>query len=572
MIGESMFLVAGCGDETAEGTPLDEQTEMELALFVSLQNQEHVEAQAAAAEAETESAESVSESESEISESEAESEAESADSEGTEATSAAAHAESAAMAAAAEAESAAMAAAAEAETAAIAAVTQAESAANAAVAQAELTANAAVAQAEAAATAAAAHATAAANTVAAHMEAAARSVDAALNHQAASVRGTVLSFADHLDGWWLRRPRPHQRAPQHGGQQHRGPQQSSLPHRGPQQAEVQQRGPQEVGVQQRRPQPGSQAAHSPAPAPGGQAMTGSSGAAALSIAASGPVHQEEEVAEVADSPEQMPSAAADAIPTAMRVHSVSSDDSSFGAPAAPAPAVPIDQFAALSLLDFDSVVPNFEDLDGPPGLDADNSPFDVHSEDQEGAASSHISISHADQATTGTGVVVPVIPWAATNADQDVRHNAEQVQDDAPVSYPRIDTSPFSASSLGSESPVHYPQVHRPTFHHPSTGYSHQVHQPSSPRNLDQVEQPSPRTQMHLSALGSGAFSCHSSLSKDEAHGAIGVHEDGDMTPAWGSAAWPLDVEEAEESAEAAASIHVHQGLHPSAVCNIARD
>lgn len=575
-----MFPIAGCGDETAGGIPLDEQTEMELALFMSLQNQEHVWPQAPATASESESAESVPESESE-------SEAESAESESTEATSgaesvvmpAAAQAESAAMAAAAQAESAAvaaashpesaaMAASAQAESAAMAAAAQAETAATAAVAQAESAANAAVAQAESAATAAAAHATAAASTVAAHVEAAARSVDAALNHRAASVWGTVLSFADHLDGWWLRRPRPPQRGPQQEGQQQRGPQQRGLPHRGPQQAEVQQRGPQQVGVQQRGPQSDGQAAHSPAPAPGGQAMADGIGSAALSVAPSDPVHQEEEVAEVAESLEQRHRSAADATPVAMRFHSVSSDDSSFGSPAAPASALPIDQFAALSLLDFDSVVPNFEDTPAVP--DVDDSPFDVHSEDQEGAASSHISIGHADQAMTDAGhdagQVVPVIPWDATSADQDVRHNAEQVQDDAPVSYPRIDTSPFSASFSGSESPVHYPEVHRPTIQQPSTDYRHQVHQPSSPRNMGQL--PSPRTQMHLSALGSGAFSCQSSVSGDEAQH-IGEYDGGDMTPAgvpagWpldastgGSAAWPLNV---EEPAEAAASIHVHQG------------
>ena len=592
-----MLPVAGCGDETAEGMPLDEQTEMELALFMSLQNQEHIQAQAAATESGTESAKSESESESETSESESESEAESAESESTQATSGAesvfmpgaAQAESAAMEAATQAESAAMAAAAQAESAAMAAAAQAESAAMAAAAHAESAANAAVAQAESAATAAAAHATAAANTVAAHVEAAARSVDAALNHQAASVRGTMLSFADHLDGWWLRRPRLQQRGPQQQeGQQHRGPQQSGvphrgpqhngLPHRGPQQTEVQQRGPQQVSeVQQRGPQPADQAAHSPAP--GGQAMTDGSGLAAISVAASDPVHQEEEVAEVAESPEQMQDSVAEATPMAVGVHSVSSDDSSFGSPVAPAPALPIDQFAALSLLDFDSVVPSFEDLDTPAGLDADDSPFDIHSEDQEGAASSHTSISHADQAVTDAGQVVPVIPWDATNADQDVRHSAEEIQDDAQVSYPRIDTSPLSASSEGSESPVHYPQVHRPRFQHPRIDFGQQVYQPSSPRNVDHAELPSPRTQMHLSALGSGAFSCQSSLSGDEAQH-IGEYEVGDMTPAgasggWpldasmgGSAAWPLDV---EDPAEAAASIHVHQGLHLPAVRNIAR-
>ena len=611
---------------------LDEQTQLELAMFMSLQDQEHVQAQAAPAaesESESESAETVPELLSESAGSESESEADSTDFE-SESTEAASGAESVAMAAAAQAHSAAAAAAFQAESAAA----QAESAAAAATAHAESAASAAVAQAESAASLAAAHATAAANTVAAHMEAAARSVDAALNHQAASVRGTVLSFADHLDGWWPRGPRPLQRGPQRRGPQpadgqQRGPQQS-----GPQQADVQQRGPQQADVQQRGSQGGVPASHSTAPASSGQATVEYSGPAAFSTPASDLVHQEEEEeeaeAEAAEAAEHVPSPIQETDPRASRVHSVSSDDSSFDLTEAPAaaPALPIDQFAALSLLDFDSVVPSFEDLDSSQDPDADDSPFDVHSEDHEGTASSHISIGHADVVMTDAGQVVPVIPWDATDPDQDMRHDAPRVENphlpdpvgfqalmqeqgfananttfsftslsdsnqqrtqqglqdahsdsDPPVSYPQIDASPFSAS-IRSESPVRYPQLHRPSYLHPTADSSHQV-QPVSPRT-DRVELPSPRTQMHLTALGSGAFSLQSSASGDEAQHA-GEHEAGDMPLAgesgdWpvdsltgGSAAWPLEAEEAEEPAEAAASIHVHQGLHLSAVHTIAR-
>ena len=610
-----MFPNAGSAQETSQGMLLDEQTELELALFMSLQDQEHVQAQAPAAaesQSESESAESVPEL---LSESEAESS--DTESESIEATSGA---ESVAMAAAAQARSAAAAAAFQAESAASAATAHAESAANAAAAHAESAANAAVAQAESAATTAAAHAAAAANTVAAHVEAAAKSVDAALNHQAASVRGTVLSFADHLDGWWPRRPRqrgPQRRGPQLAGGQQRGPQetgqqQEGPEHSGPQQAGVQQRGPQQADVQQRGPQVGVQASHSTASATIEQASAEGNGPAALSMPASDSAHQEEE-ASLAEAAEQMQSPAQETDLRASRVHSVSSDDSSFDLTEVPAaaPALPIDQFAALSLLDFDSVVPSFEDLDGSQDPDADDSPFDVHSEDHEGTASSHISIDHADVAMTDAGQAVPVIPWDATNTNQDLRHHFPQVQgsdlpdlagfqasleqpgsanantafsctslsgsneqsglrvadsdSDAPVSYPQIDASPFSAS-MRSESPVRYPQLHKPTYH-PNAGSSHQVQQPASP-GIEHVEPSSPRTQMHLTALGSGAFGCQSS--GDEAQH-DGEHEAGDMTSTGGSAVWPLEAEEVEEPAEAAASIHVHQGLHLTAVHNVAR-
>ena len=612
-----MCVDAGSVHETPEGLPLDEQTELEVALFMSLQDQEHIHTQAAAAaesESETESAES--ESLTESSGFESESEAESAHSEPT----------SAAMAAAEQAFSAAAAAAFEAESAAFAAAAQGRSAAAAASAQAESAANAAVAQGESAASAATARATAAANSVAAQVEAAARSVDAALNHQAASVRGTVLSFADHLEGWWPRRPRPQQRGPQH-----RNPQPADGQQRGPQQRGPQQEGPEHTGaqqadVQQSGTQVGVQASHSTAP---GQASVADIGPSALSTPSSHLVCQEEEEeqASLAEAVEPMQSPDPETDLRASRVHSVSSDDSSFDLTEAPAaaPAPPIRQFAALSLLDLDSTVPSFEDLDGAQDPDVDDSPFDVHSEEHGEAASSHISMSQTDVAMTDAGQVVPVIPWDATESDQDLRHNTPRAQDpylqersapvgsqvlmqeqgladantnfsftsmsdssqphtqqgvqdagsDVPVSYPQIDASPFSAS-MRLESPVRYPQLHRPSYHHSPAGSSHSVHQPASPRlNCDEL--PSPRTQMHLTAMGSGAFSLQSSTNGDEAQH-MPEHEAGNMSSAGGSgggpldsltggsAALPLEAEQAEEPVDAAASIHVHSGLLLAAV------
>ena len=557
-----LFLVAGSAHENFEGAfegaPLDEETELELAVFLSLQDAaaqavgaavEEAAAPEAESEAEAESADSESGSGTESADSESEAESAESDIESAE-SEIESDAESAVFAAVAQAESAAIAAAAQAEAAAMAAATQAESAATAAAAQAESTVMATAAQAESAAIA---HATAAASTVAAHVEAAARSVDAALNHQAASVRGTMLSLADHLDGWWPRRPSSQQRGPGQRGFQQRGPQLASL-QRGPWQAGIQQRGPQQAGLQQRGPQQGGQA-HSTAPASNGQSSV-QADSPAPSTHESDASQQEE--AELAEAAEQMQTGAQESAPRLSRIHSVSSDDSSFDLTEAPAatPALPIDQFAALSLLDFDSEVPHFEDLDAPQSHHTDDSPFDVHSEDHEGRASSHISTGHAGEDLIDDVQAVPDLLWDVTDGDQD---SDVQIQDDAPVTYPQISGTAFS-SSLGSESPVHYPQVHRPIHRDPGADDTHQAQQPISPR-VDRARSPSPRTQMHLTALGSDAFTYQSSESGDDMQH-IGMHEAGDMTPAGESAAWPLEAEEIVEPLETAAGIHVQQGPH----------
>ncbi|KAL3150332.1 hypothetical protein ABBQ32_000177 [Trebouxia sp. C0010 RCD-2024] len=436
---------AGSAHEPLEGMLLDEQTQLELALFLSLQDNQLPQAQPSAAPLEaTEEALSESEPESvKLGSMDSDSDCDSEDSDS--------EAESAAIAAATHGVSA----AARAEAAANAAVNHAESAATSAVAQAESAATAAAAQAESAATAAAAHATAAANTVAAHVEAAARSVDAALNQQAASVRGT----AARLSNWLTLRPR-------------------SQPQSNP-------------------------------PASSGQGMARPQ-SEVLSVHDSDSAQQEE--AELAEAAKQIHSDDQGSPHGLPRRHSASSDDSSFDLtepPAAATPSVPVDQFAALSLLDFDSVMPQDHN--------DDDSPFDVHSEDQDEAGSSHIS--HADGALTDAGLAVPVIPWDPTDSDEELHHDAHGVQDEAPVHYPQIHSPTFSASSSDSESPVHYPQVHMPVSQHPDAGHSLQARQPaSSETNL--AESPSPRTQMHMTALGSGAVSWQSSASDE--HEGIG--------------------------------------------------
>lgn len=484
-------MVAGSAHKPLEGMLLDEQTQLELALFLSLQDNQLPQAQPAAAALDaTEEAQAESEPESvQLQSSGSESELgpdSDSDSE----------AESAAIAAAAHAVSAARGAAARAETAANAAVAQAESAASSAVAQAESAATTAAVQAEPAATAAAAHATAAASTVAAHVEAAARSVDAALNQQAASVRVT----AARLSNWWTLRPR-------------------------------------------------SQPQISPS-ASGGQAMARPQ-SEALSAHDSDSAQQEE--AELAEAAKQIHSDDQSSAHGLLRRLSASSDDSSFDlteAKAAGAPAVPVDQFAALSLLDFDAVVPQ--------ARDDDDSPFDVHSEDQDGVGDSHIS--HADGAVYDAGPAVPVIPWDPTDSDEELHHDSHEVQDEAPVHYPQIHSPTFSVSSSDSESPVHYPQVHMPVSQPLDAGYTLQARQPAS-SGTNIAESSSPRTQMHMTALGSGAFSWQSSVSGDETQHLV-VHMAGDATPAGGV----VPSEAAEEPVEAAASIHVHQGMHLAAV------
>ena len=476
----------GSAGEGVEGSPLDEQTQLELALFLSLQDQEQGDApaagtpsQAAMSQAATSqwvasgqlSAAAVAAAaaaESGTFAYEAQAEAAALEAEAAP-TAAAAHAESAATTAAAEIESAALAAASEIESGTVMAAAQAESAA-----------------------------TAAATKVAARVEAAARSVDAALNTQAASVRGTVLSFADQWEGWWRTRQ---------GQQPPRGP----LAARG--QAEVQ--------------------GDSPAPS--------TQDSVQQEEAESDSVWQEE--AELGEAAEQLLSNRAEEPRAAVlpRIHSVSSDDSSFewtvapNAVAASAPsagsAPPVDQFAALSLLDVDRLVPD---------LGGNDSPFAVCQDVQTGMPPA----GHADQ----QNVDVPVIPWDE-NAHSQTLHGST---DAVPISYPQVHGSGFASSTMRSESPIHYPQVHRPIS---TSGDRHQ----STSLGTHSPQPASPRTQMHVTALGSDLFGIDSIMTNGADEN--GAHETGNAVPAEDFRD-SRHLQEEEEPVEAPASIHIQQGKH----------
>ena len=483
---------AGSPDGVVKGSPLDEQTQLELALFLSLQDQEQADApatgtpsQASVSQAATSqwvasgqlSAAAVAAAAAVEADAAACEAADEAAAFEAQAQVAALEAEAAAIAAAAQAESAATTAAAQAESAAMAAAAEIESAAIMAAAQAESSATAAAAQAESAAATAAAQAAAAATTVAAHVEAAARSVDAALNTQAASVRGTVLSFADQLEGWW-------------GIRQGQQPPRGSPADKG------------QAGVQDNSPPPSTQ----------------------------GPDSIQQEEAELAEAAEQVQSNRAEEPRAAVlsRIHSVASDDSSFDWTEAPSAAVPsappaasappVDQFAALSLLDMDSVVPDLEE---------DDSPFAVCEDVQGGMHHG----SHDDEQVDDVGQEVPVIPWGAIAAEQALLDGTDEV----PISYPQVHGSGF-ASSMGSESPIHYPQLHRP-----------------DPTSEDRCQPPSPKTQMHVTALGSDPFGIDSVMTDGAEES--GAHGTGNAVSAEGLGESSLLQEEEEP-----ASIHVQQG------------
>ena len=217
-----------------EGRPLDEQTELELALFLSLQEKEHADTVAAQTEEVGMSNASAADvpaaqpsTVEDVHTDTVHTEASMADlagpmvarlfpdgvpgvSQAAEAAVAAAQqAESAASTAAAEAEMAVI----QAESAATTAIAHAESAAASAIAEAETAAATAGAQAESAAALAAAQAAVAATAVAKHVQAAARVADAALNDQASSLRGTVLSVVDQVDRWFPSRLRQRTHTP-----------------------------------------------------------------------------------------------------------------------------------------------------------------------------------------------------------------------------------------------------------------------------------------------------------------------------------------------------------------------
>jgi len=170
---------------------------------------------------------------------------------------------------------------------------------------------------------------------------------------------------------------------------------------------------------------------------------------------------------------------------AARMHSFTSDDSSFDFADAPhagnmdgMPAAPTDQFAALSLLDLDTDVP------GPSAV---------------------ASVSHMDMLESGIQYLPEEqsdSPFFAGNDSPfavgcQTAGFASSGDHAVPISYPRIDRPNQDFSSEGPSSAIVYPQVARPAptpAEHASLTPVQGVDQSCGP--------PSPRTQMHNLALG----------------------------------------------------------------------
>jgi len=220
-----------------------------------------------------------------------------------------------------------------------------------------------------------------------------------------------------------------------------------------------------------------------------------------------------------DSPAASVAASTPAVATAAaaRMHSFTSDDSSFDfADALHAvntdsmPAAPTDQFAALSLLDLDTAVP------GP---------------------SAEASVSHLDMLESGIQYLPEEqsdSPFFAGNDSPfavgcQTAGFASSEDHAVPISYPRIDRSNLISSEEEPSSPVVYPQVAHPAptpAEDASLTPAQEVDQSSGP--------PSPRTQMHNLALGGDMFHGHASWTASPAVGLLGW----EAAPRPGPVAW----------------------------------
>lgn len=197
-----------------------------------------------------------------------------------------------------------------------------------------------------------------------------------------------------------------------------------------------------------------------------------------------------------NSPAASVAASTPAVATAAtaRMHSFTSDDSSFDFGDAPPgvdmdgmPAAPTDQFAALSLLDLDTAVP------GPSAV---------------------ASVSHMDMLEPGVQYLPeeqsdsPFFagnesPFAVGCQESDFATSGDHA---VPIRYPHIDRLNVKCSSEAPSSPVVYPEVAHPAptpAEHASLTPAQGVDQASGP--------PSPRTQMHNLALGGDLFHGHAS-------------------------------------------------------------
>ena len=175
---------------------------------------------------------------------------------------------------------------------------------------------------------------------------------------------------------------------------------------------------------------------------------------------------------------------------AARMHSFTSDDSSFDFADAPhgvnmdgMPAAPTDQFAALSLLDLDTAVPS----PSANHMDILESGIQYLPEEQ-----SDSPFFAGNDSTFAVGCQTAGV---ASSGDHAVL-----------ISYPHIDRPNLGSSSEGPGSPIVYPQVAHPA---PSPAEYASL---TPARGGDQsCGPPSPRTQMHNLALGGDIFHGHAS-------------------------------------------------------------
>ena len=265
-----------------------------------------------------------------------------------------------------------------------------------------------------------------------------------------------------------------------------------------------------------------------------------------------------------------------------RMHSFSSDNSSFDfteAPTAPnlmeMPVAASSQFAALSLLHADNATPGpshpqaevqasvscLDSLDSGieylPEEEADSpffvggdSPFVGNGPAAEAATAVAAGSNHVSGAedVAADDALVPVASWGSVP----VYTGPISGDQNLPFLYPQVNRSNLSCE--GPSSPIHYPRVEHPTTH-PAGQDSSTARAATNPfatqfNAAKAVTHPSepatPRTQLHTAALGTDVFNGHSFMTGNEDPELEG-------TVSWSEPA-------IESDAVGPASIHVHQG------------
>ena len=222
-----------------------------------------------------------------------------------------------------------------------------------------------------------------------------------------------------------------------------------------------------------------------------------------------------------------------------------SDSDAVGAP-------PIDQFAALSLLDMNHFPDSLTEGARHGGEDAADSPFAVHA--HEGVTAGEAGMQDAGHAAEEAPTDEPFIALDTVNVEY-LPRNAFGVEDDVPISYPEVHGS--SWSTMGPESPIHYPHVHRsdPAVEDGLVSGQFTDYNPDFWRST-----PSPMTRTHTTALGSDASNGSSVMSGGRGQSnSLGQAPDvisGDIP-----AEWTQPCQHHAEPAVAPASIHVHEGV-----------